>query len=292
MSRRMSAFHQELHYKTPLRVMHVNCHGINYLAHWHSEIELIYIRSGDADAHTGGNNFHVNAGDLVICDSNDIHYYDGRRSDAVMEFLIFDPTILAARYASHNFIRPYLTADEMHNAGLDAEWDRLIDTVDRELDASAPYFSEIITSLVRHFWFSVMRLVPADSRPHDAQASSETPHGGSRTISPREILSYLEEHYSDPISLSDAAARAGFSECYFSRYFKSLTGTNFNHYLNLLRIAHATDMLYENADRITDIASACGFSNTRTFNRVFRSCTGMSPTDYQNSSQESTYGLQ
>jgi hypothetical protein len=86
----------------------------------------------------------------------------------------------------------------MHNAGLDAEWDRLIDTVDRELDASAPYFSEIITSLVRHFWFSVMRLVPADSSPHDAQTSFRNSAQRQHTISPREILSYLEEHYSDP----------------------------------------------------------------------------------------------
>ncbi len=286
MSRRMSAFHQELHYKTPLKVMHVDCQGINYLAHWHSEIELIYIRTGEADAHTGGRSFHVHSGDLVICDSNEIHYYDGRRADAIMEFLIFDPSILSTRYVSHNFIQPSLTAEAMHSAGLDTEWDTLLGSIDAELDASGPYFSEITISLIRHFWYSVMRLIPvSDSFPSEA-AAGHSLHGAGCSVSPREILSYLEEHYSDTISLSDAAAKAGFSDCYFSRYFKSLTGTNFNHYLNLLRIAHATDMLYENKDRITYIASACGFSNTRTFNRVFRSCTGMSPTDYLSNSHE------
>ncbi len=68
------------------------------------------------------------------------------------------------------------------------------------------------------------------------------------------------------------------SEAYFSRFFKRMAGMNFSHYLNVIRVDHAIDLL-KNEPGITmvDVMSQCGFNTLRNFNRVFKEITGMAP---------------
>src|SRR3712207_9188183 len=51
------------------------------------------------------------------------------------------------------------------------------------------------------------------------------------------VCGYMEEHYSDNISLTDVATLIGMSDSAFSHFFKSKTNTTFIDYLNNLRIA-------------------------------------------------------
>src|SRR5574344_315048 len=122
MSIRMRAFHEVRGYRTDLKIWHGDYQGIHFLAHWHTEIELIFIRNGDAEVHAGGATFLVHSGDLVICDSNDIHYYDGREHASKMEFLIFDPSLLSSHYITPGFQSPVISADVMRDSGLSDRW--------------------------------------------------------------------------------------------------------------------------------------------------------------------------
>lgn len=68
---------------------------------------------------------------------------------------------------------------------------------------------------------------------------------------------------------------------YISRYFSSI-GTNFNEYVNGLRIEYALRLIQE-ADQpeslqMSSLSLASGFSNYRTFARLFREKFGVSPT--------------
>ena len=42
----MKAFHEVRSYDSDFMVWHSNYENIGFLAHWHKEIELIYVRSG------------------------------------------------------------------------------------------------------------------------------------------------------------------------------------------------------------------------------------------------------
>lgn len=77
------------------------------------------------------------------------------------------------------------------------------------------------------------------------------------------------------------ATALGFSPYALSRAFSSVLHTNFNGYLNGIRLSYARERL-ENSDRpITEIALDSGFSSLRTFNRVFREQLSMSPREYR-----------
>ena len=272
----MKSFHEVRKYRTDVKIWHKDFRCINFIAHWHSEIELIYIVSGEAHIHAAGTSFKAHKGDLVICDSNDIHYYDGRKDDCLMDFLIFDPAEITSHYRIKGFVYPYLRSADMEKNGLDAEWKRTAEVIDRELTECGPYFREIARAAVSSFWYRLLRVMPVSPPQKNSIGEKNL---GMRTSS-QEILSFLEDHYSEQLTLEEASGHAGFSPSYFSKYFKRLTGTNFNQYLNLLRIAHATDMILRTDDTYTNIAFACGFNNIRTFTRVFRKYTGASPSEY------------
>ena len=70
----------------------------------------------------------------------------------------------------------------------------------------------------------------------------------------------------------------GFSEAYFSKFFKKIAGMTFSQYLNRVKVEEAVRLLRENKGLpVTEIAFRCGFNTIRNFNRIFKEVTGCTP---------------
>ena len=93
----------------------------------------------------------------------------------------------------------------------------------------------------------------------------------------RELISYVNEHYTEKLSLEDAADYVGFSREYFCRFFKQHMGLTFLRYLNEVRISHAGRLLSSTDLSISEIMNTCGFTNQTIFNRLFKEIYGMTP---------------
>lgn len=256
-------------------VWHSNYENIGFLAHWHKEIELIYVRSGSCRLSITDINFTAHAGDLAVCESGQIHYSDSHHMDNSLDFIIFDTSILGPLFENPHFAHPLVTKEELKRYGLSSRLTSLIDTVSEELEERKPYYQEIVISSLKTFWFLLKRCHPR------AEASSVPDNRRTRMLADfQSLLSYLEDHYADNITLEYAAASMNFSTGYFSKIFKKLMGINFVTYLNLVRIEHAVHQLRSTQQKFTDIALNCGFNNIRTFNRVFKEITGCTPSEF------------
>ena len=93
----------------------------------------------------------------------------------------------------------------------------------------------------------------------------------------KRILIYLQEHATEPITLSEAAAHFGYSAGRFSHIFNERIGCPFIRYVNSLRCQHAQQLLAQSDLSLIDVATACGFSSLRTFHRVYKDFTGDTP---------------
>lgn len=98
----------------------------------------------------------------------------------------------------------------------------------------------------------------------------------------KKILSYIDTHYLDPITLDSVANSVGISRFYLSRNFRKLTNCGFCEYLNQKRINEAIILLAETDYSITDVALRSGFQSISSFNRIFKDCIGCSPKEYRN----------
>ena len=95
------------------------------------------------------------------------------------------------------------------------------------------------------------------------------------------VLTYINNHYQEDVTLDQVASFAGFSRYYFSRSFRSKTGYSFKEYLCQKRIQVATDLLIHTRAPIQDIARESGFGSVATFNRLFRDYKKCTPTQYR-----------
>lgn len=97
------------------------------------------------------------------------------------------------------------------------------------------------------------------------------------------VKDYIKQHYADEISLNSAAELVYLSPNYLSKVFKEYAGENFIDYLTRVRIEKAKIQLKNNDAKVYEVAESVGYKSQKYFSRLFKECTGMSPTEYQNS---------
>ena len=105
----------------------------------------------------------------------------------------------------------------------------------------------------------------------------------------REIISYVNEHYTEKLSLEEVATHVGFSREYFCRFFKQHMGITFLRYLNEVRISHAGRLLMNTDMSVSKVMNESGFTNQTIFNRLFKEIYGMTPRQARNTSDEDNY---
>jgi AraC-like DNA-binding protein len=281
----MKAFHEVRNYDSGFMVWHSLYSNINFMAHWHKEIELIYIRKGTLEINITDQNVIANEGDFIFCDSGEIHYSFASDVNNSVDFILFDPSILSLSYSKSLFTSPLVTKKDLKQYGIEQHCRQLINTVIYELNHKDAYYQNVIKSSIQQFWFLLKRHLPRDSRN-----PVTTNKHLSMLVQFQQLLSYIENHYQEKISLENAANRMHFSISYFSKTFKSLIGIPYVTYVNMIRIEHAINLLQRSVT-ITDIALSCGFSSIRTFNRVFKQITGYTPSDLLLSHDCDTYSL-
>ncbi|MEG2570388.1 MAG: AraC family transcriptional regulator, partial [Clostridia bacterium] len=95
-------------------------------------------------------------------------------------------------------------------------------------------------------------------------------------------IDYVNQNFTDDVSIEKAARVAMLSQSYFSYLFKSMTSKTFVEYLNELRIQEAMTLLKNTNKRVVDICFESGFKNVNHFNRTFKNYSGISPMQYRN----------
>ena len=100
-----------------------------------------------------------------------------------------------------------------------------------------------------------------------------------------DVKNYVYQHYSENISLRDAANIACLEEKYFSSFFHQKTGICFSHWLAQLRVNKAKKVMLRNNINITETAFIVGFRDLRTFERAFKRYAGITPQSFKCSAQ-------
>jgi two-component system response regulator YesN len=95
------------------------------------------------------------------------------------------------------------------------------------------------------------------------------------------IVTYLNNHYQERITLKDISQMTYFSAAYCESEFKRQMGTSIIQYLLDIRIEEAKRLLSESSMSWSRIANAVGFEDANCFSRIFKKKTGYSPIGYR-----------
>lgn len=94
-------------------------------------------------------------------------------------------------------------------------------------------------------------------------------------------LGYLYSHFSEDITVGDAAAYVGYTPNYFNTCFHKQMGLPFGEYLRQMRLNYAENLLRCSRMPVTEVAYESGFGSLSYFSRCFREQYGIAPQQYR-----------
>lgn len=96
-----------------------------------------------------------------------------------------------------------------------------------------------------------------------------------------EAIHYIQEHYTEELSVEDIAEKVSLSKYHFSRIFREQTGCSPHQYLISFRIRKARELIMETGLSIESIGLQCGFSSASHFIRAFKKEMDFTPASYR-----------
>ena len=120
---------------------------------------------------------------------------------------------------------------------------------------------------------------------HYLQQSAQPQSGGKgrKQLSSvvRTAMQVIRQKYPDPdFTLASLANDISISPNYLSSVFRLETGVRFKTYLNSFRIERAKELLMDGRYRIYEVSSLVGIEDSRYFSQIFRTYTGMKPSEF------------
>ncbi|EMB4323382.1 MDR efflux pump AcrAB transcriptional activator RobA [Pluralibacter gergoviae] len=107
----------------------------------------------------------------------------------------------------------------------------------------------------------------------------------------RDLLSWIEEHLDQPLSLDNVAAKAGYSKWHLQRMFKDVTGHAIGAYIRARRLSKSAVALRLTARPILDIALQYRFDSQQTFTRAFKKQFMLTPALYRRAPDWNSFGM-
>lgn len=248
--------------------------------HFHPELELTFIEHGHGTRLVGSHLSHFRPGNLTLIGSNVPHYYfsdpnDSRGHDWARSIVLqFHLNCLGEAFFLKPEMRAVAQLFEKAQNGLNiiGDTNRIVINQLNELVQVGGYqrllvFLNILGALTQ---------TPEEvqSLAQDRQRRRMAEYEAVRMD---KVFRYLNVRSRETIYLADVASIAGMTPSSFSRFYKQMTGTNFQHTLIEIRLLDACQELIATDHSISEICFATGFNNLSNFNRQFKRVKGVSP---------------
>lgn len=255
--------------------------------HWHSEMELNYIKSGNGFFKYEDQTISAKPGDIVLIQPNVLHaIMSDEHSSFFYDTIVFHQNTLVGSYDDRcytDILLPIFSSRRRVLVPVSQEtpgYHELHDSVRTIMQCAHKNLatSDLLlkSELLRLFY--LLASTPGLCTEHTVSTESRM----TETLRP--VLTCIQKHHSESVTIEQLAKIAHMSSSYFMSCFKQNFGLGAIEYLNQVRIRSACDLL-RNTDRsISDIAFDTGFHNLSNFNRQFRTKVGCSPQTYRKES--------
>lgn len=96
-----------------------------------------------------------------------------------------------------------------------------------------------------------------------------------------QAIAYIDANFASDLNMAVVSNQISMNYSLFSYLFKLRTGESFVTYLKQIRVREAQRLLVETDMKILDISHQVGYANEKHFMKVFRTFSGVSPSEYR-----------
>jgi AraC-like DNA-binding protein len=253
--------------------------------HWHREVEIIYLIEGSLTVTVSGEQFKLHPGDIYFVNSQELHQFSSMDETTYYYAYVFPMESLnfaIADYSQTLYIQPIIRKELLFPRSILQSASCYLNVV-REVKeliemneaSSKGYQLGTKASLYK----IISYLIEGNHFQKALSKNSSYPYVKAENL--KLILTYLQEHYNEPLKLADIADTFHMSSKYFCKYFKQNFSKTFVEYLNHYRIEKASVLLLTTGMSVMDIGFQVGFDNFSYFIKKFREITGVTPAKYR-----------
>lgn len=223
-----------------------------------SEIEIIHIVSGSGKILMGNHFATFRSGDVFIIDTNIIHCTSPDiPCDYVRNKLLFDKTILLY------FTETDISCTYFHDSG--NELNEMFERINMLCTANSSSLS-VLSEMLKLIDYCLLHEKGKLSMENSISAN---------------VIGFINRHLTGDLSLDTISNAVHISKYHLCRVFKAETGITLGSYIQNMRLSVAKQKLIFSSDSISKISAEMGFVDSAAFNKMFRSSTGMSPSQYR-----------
>lgn len=278
-------------YAFPVRISYESLSMYNgaFLWHWHPEIELTLVLEGEILYRVNDRRYHLHAGEGLFCNCNALHTGESIvGADCRYLSVTFLPRVLyGEKYSAiySRFVRNICGDSECPSICFqpDNGWQtEILEAMERirlchdrqpktlELEVQI----ELLT-----IWLSLYRNWLGSHK--DREKESDPNQERIRTL-----LAYIQEHYSEKLTLEELAQQIHICKNECCRMFKKYMNETLFSYLLAYRVNQSLILLSDTDMEITEIAEKCGFANPGYYTRVFKRIREITPMNYRKKIRE------
>lgn len=246
-------------------------------AQMHEAAEFLYVVSGRYRMFADGVPYETGPGDLVLFRSGVVHRIDMTGGAPGAYYVLkLHPSLVFSAFSGTGGERfslflltnrpgaPSLfSAAEMKESGLDVVFLHMT-----EIEPTAEgVFARRLAALS-----FVCELV----RRYADEEAEHTPTGRA-VVGIQQVIRYLGQNWSKPVTAEDCARLLHCSYSGFARDFKAVTGKTFKQYFIALRLHAARNLLLTGERSVTEVGALCGYENTPYFIQEYKKFHGVTP---------------
>ncbi len=248
------------------QIHNIVLHRRRFEAHFHSNIEVMYVEKGTLEVSVNGEKRHLPKGSVAVAESYAVHSLSAS-ADAEIRVAII-PVIrvpdFSLMHRNLTFATPFL---EPGPAG--EEIGGLFRAYTRMSEHRSPMVAKGFAYLLLGMLTDALGTVPATPRAKDGVAVVG------------QMLRYMDEHYTERLTMEMLAGELGYHKDYLSRVFNETIHTGFCRYLSTMRLRYAVQLIRTTDLSLEEIADRAGFGNPHSFYDIFRDTYACTPGQYR-----------
>lgn len=242
----------------------------HYPLHFHSVIEITYVQKGSCRSTINTTNVKASAHDIIFAPNYYPHSYQTTKN---VKRLIFFPSLdinFSEKILLDDQTFPPVLSDKEFNKAHILPILKKIHAIERNETISAPAKSLLLNGLTSMFWGELYNNYQDRLVKKELQLNQLA-----------QILIYIDNNYTENISLDSLSSMFGYNKHYFSKMFNSYMHTNLNNYINNIRIKAFMILYLKNRkENVTNLAYEVGFNSKSTFYREFARIYNCTPKEY------------
>lgn len=233
------------------------------------DYQLIYIASGQAWFQISGHQKPIGEGELVVYAPYQEQQYSYYHRDK--------PEVYWMHFSG------YAASQHLTDCGLEAtrsfvgicnQYSLLFNRIIQELQLKRCNYRHAACACA-------LELTALMGRHHQEQYQQ-----GEVSAALYDIAEYMHKNYCQKLSIAYCADKINMSRYWFIKRFKQQFGMPPYTYLISIRMKRAKELLRNSSLTVSEIGESVGYGNPLYFSRLFKQCTGQSPSGYRSDSRK------